>query len=660
MNNEFKPLREFGKCRLDVEKKFLWCHNQPVQLPLKAIELLCVLVESGGTVVTKDEIWQSVWQNSFVEETNLTHNIYLLRKTFKGLGEPDLIQTVSRRGYRFAGEVRQVENGNGEIVIKHHALTQTLIEEIFPTQNEELRTENEKPVLENIKTIVEEEKNQKSSEFSIINSKVFALAAVLLFGLAGGFAIWRYQNPPAKTSLAEIKSIAVLPFKTIDSNKENEHHGLGLADILITRLSNIKELNVRPTSAVTAFENQEIDLPQIGEKLKVDAILEGTIYRINDKIRVTARLIRTSDNSPVWAGQFEKPQQEELKLQDEIALQVVDALALNLSSNEKNALTKRYTESADAYQLYIKGRYEWNKRSAAGMYEAERLFRNAIEKDPNFALAYIGLADRLVMNADAAEASTLIGKALELDPNLAELYATSGFLSSFHEWNWQDAEVHFKKSIELNPGYATAHHWYATLLAIQGRTDEAKSEMRRALEINPMSYNFLADLGQLHYFAREYDKAEEYCRKALEIYPDFEFAHEYLSDIYLLTGEYDKAVDEHLEFRQILTTFAGQTDKQKESGLKSFAKDRAIYQQGGIRKYLEYLMLLSSRSPNNFYSNAMIHTFLGDKEEALDNLEKAYESNAFMLVFVKADPVFDSLRSEPRYQEVLQKMNLAE
>ena len=200
------------------------------------------------------------------------------------------------------------------------------------------------------------------------------------------------------------------------------------------------------------------------------------------------------------AGQFEKPQQEELKLQDEIALQVVDALALNLSGNEKNALTKRYTESADAHQLYVKGRYEWNKRSAAGMYEAERLFRNAIEKDPNFALAYIGLADRIVTNADAAEAWTLIPKALELDPNLAEAYATSGFLITFHNGDWQYAEAEFKKSIELNPGYATAHHWYATLLAIQGRTDEAKSEMHRALEINPLSHNFLTDLGQASLF----------------------------------------------------------------------------------------------------------------------------------------------------------------
>jgi TolB-like protein/DNA-binding winged helix-turn-helix (wHTH) protein/Flp pilus assembly protein TadD len=647
MNNEFKPLREFGKCRLDVEKKFLWCDDQPVQLPLKAIELLCVLVESGGTVVTKDEIWQAVWQNSFVEETNLTHNIYVLRKTFKDLGEPDLIQTVPRRGYRFAGEVREAKNGSGEIVIERQALTQTLIEDV----SDEAESETQR-----------REETKTKRKFLINSSSLFhpfalSIIAVLLVALLGGFAYWRYNRTNAG-NVSGIKSIAVLPFKTIDSNKENSYHGLGLADILITRLSNIKEINVRPTSAVTAYENQEIDLPQIGEKLNVDAILEGTIYRTADKVRVTARLIKTSDNAPIWAAQFEKPLQDELRLQDEIALQVVDALALNLSGNEKNALTKRYTESADAHQLYVKGRYEWNKRSPAGMYEADRLFRNAIEKDPNFALAYVGLADRMVTNADAGEAWTLINKALELDPNLAEAYATNGFLITFHDGDWQYAEGEFKKSIELNPGYATAHHWYATLLAIQGRTDEAKSEMHRALEINPMSYNFLADLGQLHYFAREYDKAEEYCRKALKIYPEFVFAHEHLYQIYLQTGEYDKAVDEQLESLEILTTFAGQTDKQKEAGLKSYDGLRAIYQQGGIRKYLESLMTIRENNTNIFYRNAQINTFLGDKEKALDNLEKAFESKAFLMVFVKADPLFDSLRSEPRYQEILRKMNL--
>lgn len=311
-----------------------------------------------------------------------------------------------------------------------------------------------------------------------------------------------------------------------------------------------------------------------------------------------------------------------------------------------------------SYQLYVRGRYEWNKRTPAAMNEAERLFRNAIEKDPNFALAYVGVADYIVMGANAAETTNALTRALELDPNLAEAYATAGFNYTFHTWDWQTAEVNFKRSIELNPGYATAHHWYAILLAIQGRTDEAKSEMRRALEINPMSHNFLADLGQLHYFTREYDKAEEYCRKALEIYPEFIGAHDHLYHVYLQTGEYDKVVDEYLEFSKSYASYAGQTDKDMERWSKSVADIRAAYQQGGIRRYVESRLSFKGNDSNIFYYNAMWYAFLGEKEKALDYLEKACESRAFLLVFVKADPAFDPLRKEPRYQAILREMNL--
>ena len=451
-----------------------------------------------------------------------------------------------------------------------------------------------------------------------------------------------------------------MPFKTIDANSENEYQGLGLTDVLITRLSNIKQINVRPTSAILAFENQTLDSGKVGEKLKTDAVLEGTIYRTGDKVRVTARLVRVGDSSTIWSGQFEKLAQDELKLQDEIALQVVDALALNLSGGEKNALTKFYTENADAHQLYQKGRYEWNKRSWAGAIEAERLFRNAIEKDANFALAYVGLADTMAMNvARSTETYGIIQKALELDPNLAEAHATLGFLQTFHHWQWREAETSFVKSIELNPNYATAHHWYAQLLTIEGRHEEAKSEMRRALEINPLSHNFLADLGQIYYFNREYGEAEEYCRQALEIYPDFQFARNYLFSIYLKTGEHDRAVEELLAADKIHATFANQPAERQKSIEAYLDKVRKIYREGGIKKFVEN-RTGETQDGNGCYVFATKYAFLGEKEKALACLEKAFADRSSLSAFVKADPVFDQLRNEPRFQEILQKMNLAE
>lgn len=415
------------------------------------------------------------------------------------------------------------------------------------------------------------------------------IAAGAVIIATAAFAYFRPWNArPGSASTANIRSIAVLPFKAINPDKENPHQGLGMADILITRLSNIKAIKVRPTSAVMSFENPDEDSISIANKLQVDAVLEGTIYRTGDKVRVTGRLTKVSDQSVIWSGQFERLTRDELSLQNEIALQVVDALTLNLTGNEQRALTKRYTENDDAYQLYLRGRYHWNKRNYGDLGEAERLFRNAIERDPHFALAYVGLADSMIFEYRLPETASALYKAIDLDPTLAEAYATKGFYETVHGWSWQEAEADFKKSIELNPGYATAHQWYATLLEIEGRNDEAKAEMRRALEINPTSYNFLADLGQIHYFSHEYGKAKEYCNKALEIYPDFPYAHVYLRNIYLQTGEYNAAVDESYKAYYAQYLAGNRSATETEAMQKEIAKQKEIYRQGGIRKFMEY------------------------------------------------------------------------
>ena len=291
------------------------------------------------------------------------------------------------------------------------------------------------------------------------------------------------------------------------------------------------------------------------------------------------------------------------------------------------------------------------------MSEAGRLFRNAIELDENFALAHVGLADTLAISVDGNQANIAVQKALELDPNLAEAHASQGFVRMFHDWNWRGAEASFAKSIELNPNYATADHWYATLLAVEGRNDEAKAEMRRALEINPLSPNFHADLGQIYYFNREHKEAEKSCLKALEIYPDFIFAHEYLSDIYLKTGEYDKAVETFIKAEKINNTYANETAERQRQLEAYYETRRKIYRAGGIKKFVAD-SFGKSQDANAPFGNAALNVLLGEKEKALENLEKAFEGKAFLTVFIKADPVFENLRDEPRYRKILRKMNL--
>lgn len=631
MFNENNGLMEFGEFRLDTHNRTLWHRGKPVAMPLKELDVLCMLLEHPGELVTKNEIIEKVWQNTFVEESNLSRHIYLLRKTFKRLGQKgDLIQNIPRRGYRFSGEVREVPRT--EVVVEKRTQVRTLIE-----VEDAVSVKQTKPA--------------RSIGFSF---PIIAGAAVLLL-LTSAFLGYRYLLP--QFSPQPIRSIAVLPFKTIGD--ADAHHGLGLADLLVTRLSMVKDINVRPTSAILAFEDQNVESAAAGKKLNVDAVLEGTMYREGNSVRITTRLVRVADSSTLWSGEYEADSSQELRLQTELVLQIAEGLKFTLTTDQKRMLAHPFTRNTDAYKLYVSGRYEWNKRDWGGMVEAQRLFRNAIEKDPSFALAYVGLADTTATSG-SAEAFAAAEKALELDPNLAEAHASMGFLLMFHKWDWDAAENEFKRSIELNPGYASAYQWYATLLAIRGRNAEAKERLRRALEIDPNSHNLLADMGQLHYFAREYSEAEMYCRKALEIRPDFLFAHEYLADIYLQVGEFDKAMQADADAirinESILNSSIEGTRRQeaKMSGL------RAAFVQNGFNGYLRQKVSYSGTDPHSQLANAMTYSFLGDKTSALDNLERAVDQKAFLSVFVKTDPVFDGIRSEPRFHDVLRKMNLLE
>jgi DNA-binding winged helix-turn-helix (wHTH) protein/TolB-like protein/Tfp pilus assembly protein PilF len=627
MEREAVDQWQFGEFRLDVRRKVLRHRGVTVAVPPKELDLLCMLVRQPGELVTKDELFDEIWEDSYVEESNLSRHVYLLRKTLRDLGADEgLIENVPRRGYKFTGEVRAVEAD--EVVLERRTHTRTMIE--FPN---EARPRTRGGLARMI-------------ALSCSVALLIVVAAILAYKFAGN------AQP-----VGEIRSLAVLPFRTIGADGPQSNSGMGLTDVLITRLSNIRDLKVRPTTSVVAFEDQ--DPAAAGEKLQVDALLEGAVLYSGERVRVTARLIRTADNQTMWTGEFEKLRSDELQLQNELALQIVKTLAVELSGSERDGVDRRYTDSVDAYELYARGRHEWNKRTGPAMVEAARLFRNAIAADPNFALAYVGLADTIALNRhEMTETEAAIARALELDPNLAEPHATRGFLLMFYERDWEAAEAAFKRSLELKPNYATAHHWYATLHAIQGKTGEAKLEMHRALEIDPLSHNFIADLGQIHYFAGEYDEAERHCLRALELYPDFAFAHQYLYYIYLKTGNHDRAIEEIIKVERIINTLNNAPATQEERLQKAEAATRKAYQQGGIVGYLERNLGTVSNDPETFYFYAIKYTLKGENEKALDYLERSTDLKMFLSAFVKADPIFERLHAEPRYQQILRKMRL--
>ncbi len=628
-------LRGFGRCRLDLDHKVLWADGEPVELPLKAVELLCVLVERSGAVVSKEEIWHAVWNDAFVEETNLTHYVYRLRKAFKDIGEDDLIKTVPRRGYRFVSEVFQLPDA--DIVIEKYSTTRTMVE--FADR-------------ERIGVV-------SAIQRRLGKRSMLVFATIALTILVFGIGSWRYAGFSSLSSAKEIRSLAVLPLKDLDGKATIDHLGFGIADLVTTRLNKLKNIDVRPTSSVSAYESYSMDASAVAKKLQVDAVLQGTVHRSDTSVRISMQLVRAQDGKPLWSGEFERKLVDELQLESDISSRVVGALALDLNDRERSILASNYTDDPDAYRFYVDGRVEWNKRTWAGMVEAERLFRSAIDKDPKFALAYVGLADRLMTASDPAEADTIIDKALELDPNLSEAYASRGFLQTFHYWKWDEAEASFKKSIELNPNYAPAHQWHAILLEIRGRNADAIAEMKHAVEIDPLSPNYLADLGQAYYFARDYASAAEYCRQALELDPDFHFADDYLRDISLKTGDLDTAAKEILRSSE-LSPRPVNSDRQIERN--RIAADRAMSELARIggANYLKRLVDDYTDDSGGAFFNAKIYSAFGDTERTVNALEKAVNGRTFGVVFVKTDPLYDGLHQDPRYQALLKRMNLSD
>ena len=627
-------LYEFGRYRLDAAKRLLLRESEVVQLTPKCFEILLALVESSGEVISKDHLIERVWPDSFVEEGNLTYNISILRKALgEHAGEHQYIVTVPGRGYQFVTPVSEVREGAADQTTTPDRLKKT---------------------------------GWKSS--------AILAACLLLIGLAAAvsyFFISSRSKPEdidaAATgalssdhpSAPQVKSIAVLPFKSLSADGGDEYLGLGMADTLIIKLSGTSNIIVRPIGAVSKYTDVGQDPLAAGRELRVDSVLDSSIQKVGERIRVTTRLIRVADGTSLWAYKCDEHWADIFAMQDSISEQVAASLTTKLTGEEKQRLAKHYTENKEAYQLYLKGRYYSNKFTEEGLKKGFDYYNQALVKDPNYALAYVGLSDswgllsqiNLPPNEVMPRARTYAEKALALDETLAEAHFALGANALFYGWDWPVVERELKRALELNPNFGLPHDVYGQYLSTLGRFDEAIARNKRALELDPLSPLSNSNLGVVYYYARQYDRAIEQCRMAVELAPDTFFAPLYIGWAYGQQGKYQEAIAELTKTRNLPGGFGPASS---ELGYVYAISGRRAEAQ----KMLKELQKRASREFMDPYYTAIIYLGLGEQEQALAWLNKACEERSFWLVWLNVEPKFDRLRSDPQFAALRGRVGL--
>jgi serine/threonine-protein kinase len=477
------------------------------------------------------------------------------------------------------------------------------------------------------------------------------LAAVL--AVAIGFTLFRGRGEA-------IDSLAVLPFVNASTDPDTEYLSDGITETLISQLSQIPRLKVMARSTVFRYKGSTLDPQEIGRDLNVRAVLMGRISQRGETLTISMELMNVRDGSELWGERYNPKLANILTVQDDIAREITEKLRLRLERNEEKRLTRHFTENSEAYQLYLKGRYYWNKRTPGGIQKAIGYFRDATEKDPSYALAYAGLADCYHVPANPlpprekmplAKAAAI--KALQLDDTLVEAHATLARVLFVYDWDWAGAEKEFKRAIELNPRYAPVHQWYGSFLSAIGQHQEADAEERRAQELDPLSLITNFEVALAFYFSRNYDQAIDQFKKTLELDPNFPPPHTYLPAAYEQQGRFEEAI---VGFQRAITLTSGGDKTLAMAGLGHVYA--ASGRKGEARNVLSELRTLSEHSYVPAHDVALVYAGLGERDKAFTWLETAYEEHSFNLSHLKVEPRFDPLRSDPRFADLLRRIGL--
>jgi TolB-like protein/DNA-binding winged helix-turn-helix (wHTH) protein/Flp pilus assembly protein TadD len=613
---------DFGEFHLDAGERLLLRNGKPLLLTAKVFDTLLMLVQGQGRLIEKDEFMERLWPGTYVGEDTLAHNISLIRKALGDRNGQRFIATVPKRGYRFIAPVHQSPESAAASA---------------PAPAKEASRWRRPAV-------------------------VVALAAglVLVAGVAAYFYVGRASRRTPESS-PKIRAVAVLPLENLSRDPEQEYFAEGVTDELITNLAKIGALRVISRTSVMRYKGTKKSLPEIARELNVDAVVEGTVVHSPGRVHITAQLVSARPEQHLWAESYDRPLGDAVILQGELAHVIADTIRVKLTPQEQASLARSHAVDPEAYQAYLKGHFFWNKRTSEGFKKAIEYFQHAIDKDATYAQAYAGLADSYLLLGGysvAPQAETIpkakaaARRALEIDEGLAEAHATLGLIAGNYDWDWSEAERQYKRAIELNPNYATAHHWYGEgFLALMGRFDEAISEMEKAQALDPLSAIINTDAGAVLFFARQYDRAIEQLRKTLEMDPNFVQARFWLAVSYAQKGMFREAIADlqgvwQLDDTKVTLSVLGMVyglSGQREKAQEVLAELKQLAGQ----RYIDPLCMVT------------VSLGLGEKRQTFAWFEKEYEAHSVGLTSLKVNPVYDSLRSDSRFRDLLHRVGLS-
>lgn len=632
-----------GDFELETELKRLSQNSQPVHLANRPFQVLLYLIQNNERLVSRAELLEKFWDNKDVYDDALRKAVGAIRKALGDQSDnPQFIETRWAGGYRYIGPLEElaIENGSSVVEIERTRGVKIVVEET--------KEENDVKVINQTATLALSQPKPKLSRFALIS------LVTLIVVLSGAAIVYvkQFRSPQTTQNdslpIMQIRSVAILPLKNLTGDKEKDFLCDGMAESLISLFSKYKDLKVISRTSAFMLKDKEITPQEIGQKLGVEGFVEGNMKMNGDKLHVEVRLVSTKDGRVVWSsGNFEQPLNNAFEIQESIACAISTELKVRLCG--EGDLSKSKTKSAEAYEAYLKGRAQWYKRGKEDMKAALSYFEQSIKADPNYALAYAGIADtHAIMEINslvppqtaAPKAKEYAHKALSLDETLVGPYATLGLLTSNHDWKWTEGNKYFQKALERNSGYATAHHWYGYSLLAQGRFEEAEAEIKRAQELDPLSFGIANTLSELYCYWRKYDKCLNEAQTALKLHPNSLNSLRLISLSYWHKGmktEALKAVDE------------GKLELQKEILFNESKTE--------VRQKIEEF----AKSPDGVitpYSVASSYAAIGDKEATFMWLQKAYDARESNLASLKVETNFDLIRDDPRYFELIKKLGL--